>query len=65
VAVFKLSAAEQAPEARVEPVVERRGADRAKNVTRLPVKARPAPGPKAAAAVEPRKTGTDDEWSEF
>jgi hypothetical protein len=47
----------------VKPQVERRGPKRAKNVARLPQKEEPKLEPKVQA--EPKKTGTDDEWSEF
>jgi hypothetical protein len=66
VSVFKLDAtkatqpapAEPAEGARKAPLVERRGPNRAKNVSRLPV---------AKATVAPKvvKSGTDDEWTEF
>jgi methyl-accepting chemotaxis protein len=75
VAVFKLAddghqmavAAVRAPTPANTPLAaERRGADRAKNVTR------PTFGPKAAADVPTltaeapaRKTGTDDDWTSF
>jgi len=56
---------------KAEPVshasrVERRGPNRAKNVTRLPAE-RKAAEEAAAAPVPPAaaKTGTNDEWSEF
>jgi hypothetical protein len=67
VSVFKLDAAQAKVVESVKPVeaaakaplVERRGPNRAKNVTRLSVaKAQPA-----AATVA--KSGTDDEWTEF
>jgi methyl-accepting chemotaxis protein len=77
VAVFKLGEGDsrqdaQAPvlEAAV-PVhsaqVERRGPNRAKNVSRLGAKPAAAPRPaKPEYATEaPRKTGTDDEWTSF
>ncbi len=65
VAVFKLDAsqakaavtAKPVASARKAPLVERRGPNRAKNVTRLP-----------AASAKPAsvaKSGTDDEWTEF
>jgi len=46
--------------------VERRGPNRAKNVTRLPAKAaaRPAASVPAAPLASPA-TGTDDEWTSF
>jgi methyl-accepting chemotaxis protein len=67
VAVFKLagnaSAAQVAPRAEASPKswpqVERRGPNRAKNVTRLAAK---ASAPDASAKA---KTGTDDDWTEF
>ena len=66
VAVFRLAqdappVVEQAAEPAGVPFVERRGADRAKNVARLPVKAKAKVEPRAAT----KKSGTDDEWSEF
>jgi methyl-accepting chemotaxis protein len=63
VSVFKLSAGNQGSVSAAKPAVERRGSDRAKNVARLPAKT----APKAAAKPAPqgRKTGTDDEWTEF
>ena len=64
VAVFKLAGAVEqaaAPAERASVKVERRAPDRAQNVKRLPSKK----APRAAAPVEPKKTGTDDEWSEF
>jgi methyl-accepting chemotaxis protein len=78
VAVFKLSQGEQhygeAPvlEAQTAPhhtaQAQRRGPNRAKNVSRLG--ARPAAAQKPAKQPEyateaPRKTGTDDEWTSF
>jgi hypothetical protein len=66
VAVFKLDTAQAKvsdtirPAAAVESkpsLVERRGPNRAKNVTRLA-----AAKPKRAPAA---KSGTDDEWTEF
>jgi methyl-accepting chemotaxis protein len=66
VAVFKVAHATQpvAAPVKMEPVasavVERRGPNRARNVARLP-KAEP----QAKPAAESKKTGTDDEWSEF
>jgi methyl-accepting chemotaxis protein len=73
VAVFKLSAGEQqyseAPvlEMQSPAQVERRGPNRAKNVSRLGAKPAPkAAAPKPEYATEaPRKTGTDDEWTSF
>jgi methyl-accepting chemotaxis protein len=75
VAVFKLEHAAEAVESAVsqkEPsadsatrtpaVTERRGPNRAKNVTRLAKKDSPMP---QDVASERKKTGTDDEWSEF
>jgi methyl-accepting chemotaxis protein len=47
-----------------EAAVERRGPNRAKNVARLS-KAEPKAQPEAKSAAEPKKTGTDDDWSEF
>ena len=66
VSVFKVAHAAQAPAAEgVEPIraepQERRGPNRAKNVTRLSQKRES----KAEAEPELRKTGTHDEWSEF
>jgi methyl-accepting chemotaxis protein len=70
VAVFRLAHDEQ--RAQAEPAAaavpaapvqsERRGPHRAKNVTRLPAK---APKTQAETPVEGRRSGTDDEWSEF
>ena len=66
VAVFKLDASQAkavetpkpAASAPKAPFVERRGPNRAKNVTRLAAaKAKPAPAP--------AKSGTGDEWTEF
>jgi methyl-accepting chemotaxis protein len=77
VAVFKVSHSGQVARAGVvekaKPVhgklpVERRGPNRAKNVSRLPkdeLKTESHAQPRADAAPEPKKTGTDDEWSEF
>jgi uncharacterized phage infection (PIP) family protein YhgE len=70
VAVFKLvPAAQTAPAVAVAAsppeVVERRSADRAKNVARLPAKAPKAPKAKVEPRSDAKKTGTDDEWSEF
>ncbi|MDB5865573.1 MAG: domain:Bacterial chemotaxis sensory transducer, partial [Betaproteobacteria bacterium] len=68
VAVFKLAqgavmgAPAKAPTAQQAPAIERRAPGRPKNVARLPVKAEPKHTSRAAIA---RKTGTDDEWSEF
>jgi methyl-accepting chemotaxis protein len=70
VAVFNIGsndrAAETAPVAAVRaaevPPVERRGLNRAKNVARLPAK---APKAKVEPRADAKKTGTDDEWSEF
>jgi len=53
-----------APAATSAPAVERRGPNRATNVTRPAFKAKPAPAPKPAAAASDAKTGTDD-WSSF
>jgi methyl-accepting chemotaxis protein len=65
VGVFKLAhdsaRLSAATEQRAEPV-ERRTPARAKNVARLPVK---APKPEVEPRAQPKKTGTDDEWSEF
>jgi methyl-accepting chemotaxis protein len=70
VAVFKVShsaksmgatAEETFEPVHVQPVVERRGPARAKNVSRLSQKREP----KVEAAPESRKTGTDGDWSEF
>jgi len=67
VAVFKLSHGEShaaAPAVPHHAAVERRGPDRAKNVTRPKFGAKAkAPAPSAAAA--PAKTGTDGEWTSF
>jgi len=72
VAVFKLAhgerpaAAEPARTAKAQGA-DRRGPNRAKNVSRL--SPRPAPKPAAAsvsaAPMVARKTGTDDEWTSF
>jgi hypothetical protein len=70
--VFKLagnaSAAQVAPRAEASPKswpqVERRGPNRAKNVTRLAAKAAASATP-AAPAKPVAKTGTDDGWTEF
>ena len=71
VAVFKLGSqavanatVTRAPMPASAPAIERRSPDRAKNVTR------PAFGPRAepptlSAALSPRKSGTDDEWTSF
>ncbi|KQP35483.1 methyl-accepting chemotaxis protein [Pseudorhodoferax sp. Leaf274] len=73
VAVFKLGAhAPAATAAAAPPVVERRGPDRAKNVTRpafgkaRPAATKPAPAalPKPAADTAGKRTGTDD-WESF
>jgi methyl-accepting chemotaxis protein len=71
VSVFKLSAGHQgvvmtekpAANQSSKPAVERRGSDRAKNVARLPAKSESKTAAKPAA--QGRKTGTDDEWTEF
>ena len=42
--------------------VERRGANRAKNVSRLPAKTKLAP---EASKAQREKTGTEDDWTEF
>jgi methyl-accepting chemotaxis protein len=67
VAVFKLShetpVGAAQPQPQRDPVAERRAPGRARNVARLPLKKQPKVEPEAAVA--PRKTGTDDEWSEF
>jgi methyl-accepting chemotaxis protein len=70
VAVFKLEpAAQTAPAVAVAAsspeVVERRSPARAKNVSRLPAKAPKAPKAKVEPRSDAKKTGTDDEWSEF
>ena len=78
VAVFKLShgegshvqshvAAPAAKAAKASPPVDRRGPNRAKNVSRLSPKpaARPAAASVSAAPTAARKTGTDDEWTSF
>jgi methyl-accepting chemotaxis protein len=49
--------------ARRLPAEERRAPSRARNVARLPAKKNPDGG--ACAPLEPRKTGTGGEWSEF
>ena len=73
VAVFRLSGNEHtapayapAPVKNVAPA-ERRGPDRAKNVTRpkFGAKSTPADVPTPTAEAAPRKTGTDDEWTSF
>jgi methyl-accepting chemotaxis protein len=64
VAAFKLDADPAAASAPAEaPQAERRGPERAKNVARLPAKK--ALRVEAAAPAALKKTGTDDEWSEF
>jgi methyl-accepting chemotaxis protein len=77
VAVFKVTfsgeearaaVAENAEPVHGKPRVERRGPNRAKNVSRLQKdepKPEPQAQPRADAASEPMKTGTDGEWSEF
>ncbi len=75
VAVFKLGAGEAVPSAAPAPVpnptaVERRGPDRARNVTRprfgAQVKAgRTAQAPTPSAEPAPGRTGTDDEWTNY
>ena len=67
VAVFKLSGSEAALNTPVSPrAIERRGPDRAKNVVRPKFKAAPQREMSTSAAeAEPRKTGTDDEWTSF
>ncbi len=75
VAVFKLSANETVKHAAAatpsHTAVERRGPDRAKNVTRpsfgKKATAQPAKASDSAQAAEPapKKTGTDDEWASF
>jgi hypothetical protein len=42
--------------------VERRGTNRAKNVSRLPVKTTLAP---EASKAQREKTGTENDWTEF
>jgi methyl-accepting chemotaxis protein len=75
VAVFRLShdgsavSSHAAASAANAPAVERRGPDRAKNVTRPAFKAKPVAASKPAAeatqsASAPAKTGTDD-WASF
>ncbi|HWH82687.1 MAG TPA: methyl-accepting chemotaxis protein [Burkholderiaceae bacterium] len=74
VAVFKLpegraGAAHMATPASNAPSAERRGPDRAKNVTRPAFKAKPAAAPARTSepsqvASAPAKTGTDD-WASF
>jgi methyl-accepting chemotaxis protein len=64
VAVFKIATGEQAAEALAQARIERRGPDRAKNVTRPQFGAKakaPAPSAEAASA----KTGTEGEWASF
>ena len=75
VALFKLGhgdAAYAAAPPRAVPAAERRGLDRAKNVTRpkfgshkaqAQIKAQAST--LTAEAAPPRKTGTDDEWTSF
>jgi methyl-accepting chemotaxis protein len=75
VAVFKLGQGSEnyaaaplahAAPARHQPAVERRGPDRAKNVTRPKFGAKAKPGtPTLPTAVASAKTGTDDEWTSF
>ena len=79
VAVFKLGQGEAAyqPAAAAAPAyrsaersAERRGPERAKNVTRPSFGAKSKASPKSAAPTPsaeaaPRKTGTDDEWTSF
>ena len=79
VAVFKLSGSEPASAVQVSavaanaPVIERRSAQRARNVTRPAFKPKAAaaalaasadPGPAAAPSAPAAKTGTDD-WTSF
>jgi hypothetical protein len=59
------SVAAEPVEPTVNPQVERRGPNRAKNVSRLPQKREPKLEVEAKPASEPKKTGTDDDWSEF
>jgi hypothetical protein len=69
VSVFKVaSTGQSAPAPKMEsvvgkPAVERRGSNRANNVMRLPQKAEPKL--EKPVQAEGKKTGTDDEWSEF
>jgi methyl-accepting chemotaxis protein len=63
VAVFELGSGETKPALAAVPApAERRGPNRAKNVSRPSFKAKTeAPAPSSAA----KKTGTDDEWTSF
>ena len=69
VAVFKLSQGEAVHHAPATPAaspaaVDRRGPDRAKNVTRPKFSAK-AKAPTQTAEAAPAKTGTDGEWASF
>jgi methyl-accepting chemotaxis protein len=77
VAVFKLGHGQTASRSVTAPLqdsapakgysgIERRGPDRAKNVTRIRIQATGASTTKAAPAAALRRTGTDDDgWSSF
>jgi methyl-accepting chemotaxis protein len=65
VAVFKLAHGDAPRAVAAAPAfVERRGPQRAKNVTRPKFGAK-APAAAATAETAPAKTGTDDEWTSF
>ena len=69
VSVFKLAQDEAAthaatPTAPAHPTADRRGPDRARNVTR-PAFGAKAKAPTHTAAAPPAKTGTDGEWASF
>ena len=58
------------PAASPKPFVERRGPNRAKNVTRLPAAKAPAPAPASAPIPAPaprpaKAAGGDDDWESF
>ena len=70
VSVFKLGQGEAAYTSAAVPSyssAERRGPDRAKNVTRptFGAKAANSKAPTPSDEAAPRKTGTDDEWTSF
>jgi hypothetical protein len=58
-------AAVAAAKAKSWPEVERRGADRAKNVSRLSAKPAPKVAQDVAAPAAVTASGTADDWTEF
>lgn len=67
-ASFKLSQADAMHSDRSPAVVERRGSNRATNVTRLGAAAKPAAKPAPAARPQRQAaaaTGTDGDWEQF